>query len=89
MAIESFEIFSAARKLPNVPVSGVEADSGKSAVALGDFSQNSACEGKGRIRFDGEEWNAKFYGEPGRLPRKGERVEIVEIDTANLIAKVK
>ena len=88
ISFEVFETYAAQRDSPRKPVSGVESAVGGSATALSDFSTQEAAEPVGRVRFEGEDWNAIFVGNPSELPRTGDRVTIVEVDATNLRVKV-
>jgi len=86
--VEFFEVFAAHRDSPKKPVAGAESAIGKSAVVVRDFSSLQEPRPIGRVRFEGENWNAVFVGNRSESPRAGDRVSIVDIDAANLKVKV-
>ena len=87
--IEGFEIFSIGRKAPKGPVSGAESALGRPAIVIGDFSSDLQNTVTGRVRFDGEDWNAIYVGDAARLPRSGDTVSIHQIDASRLKVIVK
>ncbi len=82
--IENYEIFSAVRNAPSQPSSGVETAAGKPAKVISTFSGSPPTAVTGRVRFEGEDWNAIFAGDSSNYPQAGDDVTIVEIDAAKL-----
>ncbi len=82
--IESLEIFSASRNFPKSPASGPETAPGTRVHVITSFSKSNLDKVTGRIRFEGEDWNAVLVGQSSVFPKVGDHVTILEIDAARL-----
>ncbi|MBT8078776.1 MAG: hypothetical protein KJO31_09355 [Gammaproteobacteria bacterium] len=86
--MESREIFSASRSARQKPVSGVGASIGTSARVIDKFSTGPDERITGRVRFEGEEWNAVFVGSSDATPGIGDSVTITDVDASRLEVRV-
>ncbi len=87
--LESFGSIVERRKSRPGQSSGAETAIGNSAVVTTSFAAADNGEIRGRVRVDGEDWNALFVGDASTPPARDDQVTVVEVDTGSLEVRVK
>ncbi len=68
--------------------SGTDTAIGNPAVVTRSFSKDDTGTLRGRVSFEGEDWQAVFAGDPEKPPTKGDTVTILEVDAGHLEVRV-
>ncbi|MEO1247383.1 MAG: NfeD family protein [Pseudomonadota bacterium] len=70
-------------------VSGAETAVGSDAKVIAAFAKTTGHrKPEGRIRIEGESWRAVLDGDAANLPAVGDRVTVLDMDAARLVARV-